>query len=106
VRIYYESRLAKVRLKEEEKETLDQRFDKVMEDAADYETGFGDEDELNEKAKAKWTRLEAIVGNRQRVENVARDLVAHFEERQKIFDGKEPTKNRIPVYSAPLRLPG
>lgn len=88
VRIYYESRLAKVRLKEEEKEELDQRFDKVMEDAADYETGFGDEDELSEKAKAKWTRLEAIVGNRQRVENVARDLVAHFEERQKIFEGK------------------
>ena len=81
VRIYYESRLAKVRLKEEEKEELDQRFDKVMEDASDYETGFGDEDddqgwssvagdrmsgatELSEKAKAKWTRLEAIVGNR------------------------------------------
>jgi type I restriction enzyme R subunit len=88
VRIYYESRLAKVRLKEEEKEALDQRFDQVMEDAADYETGFGDEDELSEKAKAKWTRLEAIVGNRQRVENVARDLVAHFEARQAIFDGK------------------
>jgi type I restriction enzyme R subunit len=105
VRIYYESRLAKVRLKEDEKEELDQRFDKVMEDAADYETGFGDEDddqgwasvagdrmsgatERSEKAKAKWTRLEAIVGNRQRVENVTRDLVAHFEERQKIFDGK------------------
>ncbi|ADE14067.1 type I site-specific deoxyribonuclease, HsdR family [Nitrosococcus halophilus Nc 4] len=88
VRIYYESRLAKVRLKEKEKEALDQRFDQVMEDAADYETGFSDEDELSEKAKAKWTQLEAIVGNRQRVENVARDLVAHFEERQKIFDGK------------------
>ena len=88
VRIYYESRLAKVRLKEEEKESLDQRFDEVMEDAADYETGFGDEDELSTKAKAKWTRLEAIVGNCQRIENVARDLVAHFEERQKIFDGK------------------
>lgn len=86
--IYYESRLAKVRLKEEEKEELDQRFDKVMEDASDYETGFGDEDQLSEKAKAKWTRLEAIVGNRQRVENAARDLVAHFKERQKIFDGK------------------
>lgn len=28
------------------------------------------------------------MGNRQRVENVARDLVAHFEERQKICDGK------------------
>ncbi len=88
VRIYYESRLAKVRLKEEEKEALDQRFDKVMEDAADYETGSGDEDELSERAKAKWTRLEAIVGNQQRVENVAQDLVAHFEQRQQIFDGK------------------
>jgi len=48
VRIYYESRLATVRFKEEEKESLDQRFDEVMEDTADYETGFGDEDELSE----------------------------------------------------------
>lgn len=88
VRIYYASRLVKMRLKEEEKETLDRRFDKVMAAAADYGTGFGDEDELSEQDKAKWTRLEAIVGNRQRVENVARDLVAHFEERQKICDGK------------------
>jgi type I restriction enzyme R subunit len=88
VRIYYESRLAKLQLKEDEKDTLDDRFDKVMEDAADYETGSGDEDESNERAKARWTRLEAIVGNQQRVENVAQDLVAHFEQRQQIFDGK------------------
>lgn len=88
VRIYYESRLAKVRLKEEEKESLDDQFDKVMEDAADYETGMGDDDDASEKAKAKWTRLEAIVGNEQRVKNVARDLIGHFEARQEIFDGK------------------
>ncbi|MEJ1488722.1 MAG: type I restriction endonuclease subunit R, partial [Candidatus Sedimenticola sp. (ex Thyasira tokunagai)] len=88
VRIYYESRLAKLQLKEEEKDTLDDRFDKVMEDAADYETGSGDEDESSERAKAKWTRLEAIVGNQHRVENVAQDLIAHFEQRQQIFDGK------------------
>lgn len=88
VRIYYESRLAKLRLKEDEKDKLDDRFDEVMEDAADYETGSDDEDELSKKAKAKWTRMEAIVGNQQRLENVAQDLVAHFEQRQQIFDGK------------------
>ena len=88
VRIYYESRLVKLQLKEDEKDTLDDRFNKVMEEAGDYETGIGNEDESSEKVKAKWTRLEAIVGNQQRVKNVAQDLVTHFEQRQQIFDGK------------------
>ena len=88
VRIYYESRLVKLRLKEDEKDFVDDRLVDVMEDAADYETGSDDEDELSKKAKAKWTRLEAIVGNQQRLDNVAQDLVEHFEQRQEIFDGK------------------
>src|SRR3989344_1786407 len=41
-----------------------------------------------EKAKAKWAQLEAIVGNRKRLKEVARDLVKHFEARQEVFIGK------------------
>ena len=78
VRIYYESRLAKVYLDEEGKKMIEE-FDKELE-----------EDELTEKqkAKARWTKLEAIVGNEARIKNLAKDIVAHFEARQKTFIGK------------------
>jgi type I restriction enzyme, R subunit len=78
VRIYYESRLAKVYLDEEGKKLIEE-FDKELE-----------EEELTEKqrAKAKWARLEAIVGSPDRIKNLAKDIVTHFEARQKVFDGK------------------
>lgn len=78
VRIYYESRLAKVNLDVEGKRLIEE-FDKELE-----------QDELSEqqKAKAKWAKLEAIVGNTKRVHNLAQDIVAHFEQRQSVFEGK------------------
>lgn len=88
VRIYYESRLAKVQIREEQREHLDEEFDEIMEEAAGYGGGEEDLEQLGTKAKAKWTRLEAIVGHQSRIHNVAQDLVAHFEGRQEIFDGK------------------
>ncbi|TGD72638.1 type I restriction endonuclease subunit R [Mangrovimicrobium sediminis] len=88
VRIYYESRLAKVQIREEQREHLDEEFDQIMEDAAGYGGGEEDLEQLGTKTKAKWTRLEAIVGQQGRIDNVAQDLVAHFEGRQEIFDGK------------------
>ncbi|MBA2407397.1 MAG: DUF3387 domain-containing protein, partial [Chitinophagales bacterium] len=39
-------------------------------------------------AKAKWTKLEAIVGNKERVKNLAKDIIDHFEKRQQVLDGK------------------
>jgi type I restriction enzyme, R subunit len=79
VRIYYESRLAKVNIDPEAKELLDEEFEEITEDK-----------ELTEKqkAKAKWARLEAIVGNEKRLANVATDIINHFEQRQEVFDGK------------------
>ncbi|MBZ0099743.1 MAG: DUF3387 domain-containing protein, partial [Taibaiella sp.] len=79
VRIFYESRLAKVNLDEEGRRLIEE-FDKELEQA----------EELTEKqkAKAKWTKLEAIVGNPERIKNLAKDIVYHFEQRQKVFDGK------------------
>ncbi len=88
VKIFYESRLAKVQIREEQRAHLDEEFDQIMEDAAGYGGGEEDLEQLGTKAKAKWTRLEAIVGQQGRIDNVARDLVAHFEGRQEIFDGK------------------
>ncbi len=78
VRIYYESRLAKVQLSDEGKKLVKKLDDDL------------NEDELTEsqKAKAKWTQLEALIGSKQRIKNIARDMVNHFETRQKVFVGK------------------
>ena len=78
VRIYYESRLAKVGLSDEGKKLIAE-LDKELE-----------QDELTEtqKAKAKWTQMEALVGSKQRIQNIARDIVDHFEARQEVFVGK------------------
>lgn len=79
VRIYYESRLAKVNLDAEGRRLIEE-FDKELEE----------DEEITErqKAKAKWTKLEAIVGNKDRIKNLANDIVTHFEKRQTIFEGK------------------
>lgn len=79
VRIYYESRLAKVNLDEEGKRLI-REFDTDLE--------FNEELPQQQRAKTKWTRLEAIVGNKDRLKNLAKDIVNHFEKRQKVFDGK------------------
>jgi type I restriction enzyme R subunit len=79
VKIYYESRLAKVKLDEEGRRLIKQ----LDEDIAESE-----EIPEKQKAKAKWAKVEAIIGNPQRLKNLAKDIVTHFEERQKVFEGK------------------
>ena len=79
VRIYYESRLAKVNLDEEGKRLIEE-FDKELEEDKEITD--------QQKAKAKYTKLEAIVGNEERIKNLAKDIVTHSELRQKVFDGK------------------
>ena len=79
VKIYYESRLAKVNLDEEGRRLIEE-FDKELEE----------DEEITDKqrAMAKWAKLEAIVGNQKRIKNLAKDIVTHFEQRQAVFDGK------------------
>jgi len=78
VRIYYESRLAKVNLSEEGKQLVDDLDDELEQ-----------EDLTNtQKAKAKWTQLEALVGSENRIKNIAKDIVTHFSQRQEVFEGK------------------
>ncbi len=79
VRIYYEGRLARLELKEDEKPKLDEEFEEVTE---------GQELEIKEKAKSKWARLEALVGSPRRLALVAQDIVNHFEKRLEAMDGK------------------
>lgn len=79
VRIFYESRLAKVNLDEEGKRLIEE-FDRELEQDSEITE--------SQKAKAKWTKLEAIVGNKERIKNLAKDIVSHFKKRQSVFEGK------------------
>jgi len=78
VKIYYESRLAKINLSEEGRKLVAELDEEL------------DHEELSEtqKAKVKWTQLEALVGSEDRINQVAKDIINHFEQRQEVFDGK------------------
>jgi len=79
VAIYYESRLAKLRLKEDELPAIDDEVDELAED---------EEESTQAKLKSRWAALEKIVGAEPRVASVAADLVQHFEERNQAQTGK------------------
>lgn len=71
VRIFYESRLAKIRISEEG-EKLIKAFDDQY-----------SEDNLNQsqKERAKWARVEGLIGSEDRIKAIAQDIVTHFEQR-------------------------
>ena len=79
VRIYYESRLARIELSEAQLERLDPEFERITE---------AEEEAEKQKLKTKWATLEALVGADERIRRVASDLVAHFEKRLEVMDGK------------------
>ncbi len=79
VPIYYESRLAKLSLNEDERPKIDPDFEEVTE---------GEEVAHKERFKTKWARQEAIVGSERRLKLVAEDIVTHFEQRLEVLAGK------------------
>ena len=79
VPIYYESRLARIELDEDEKPALDDEIAELTEDEAEGE---------QERLKRRWANVEAVVGAEKRLRRVARDLVEHFESRVVGMDGK------------------
>jgi len=79
VAIYYESRLAKLRLKAEDLPHIDEEVDELAED---------EEEGAQARLKSRWAALEQVVGAEPRIASVAADLVAHFEERGKAQSGK------------------
>lgn len=79
VAIYYESRLAKLKLKQEELPQIDAEVDELAED---------EEESAQAKLKSRWAALEKIVGAAPRIAQVAADLIDHFEERNKAQQGK------------------
>jgi len=79
VPIYYESRLARIELPEEEKPKIDAEIEELTEDEILNE---------QEKIKRKWATVEALVGSKKRLALVADDLVRHFEARITALEGK------------------
>lgn len=84
VPIYYESRLAKLDINQQDIEQLNAEVDEVLEDAGDDEEGTA----VREKTKSQWAALEKLVGSKPRVEQIAADLVQHFEARTASMPGK------------------
>ncbi|WP_394245986.1 type I restriction endonuclease subunit R [Vibrio profundi] len=80
VPIYYESRLAKLDINQDEIEQLN--------DKVDNEIGEDEETADREKVKSEWATLEKLVGAEPRIEQVAKDLVEHFTTRTSTFPGK------------------
>ena len=74
--IYYESRLAKIALSAEGQEILSALDSKLS------------KSEEQEKINAKATRLCEIVGAKDRLQTIAKDILEHFTQRQKILQGK------------------
>jgi type I restriction enzyme R subunit len=79
VRIFYESRLAKVTLPDDVRQQLDEDLARISE---------GQEMTEAERAKSRWARLEAIVGAEQRLDLIAKDIVEHWEKRRENLLGK------------------
>ena len=79
VPIYYENRLAELKLDEKEKPNIDDDFEEVTE---------GEELEEKEALKTRWAQLESVVGADNRIRQIAEDIVAHYEARLEQLDGK------------------
>lgn len=79
VPIYYESRLARIELDEDEKPKIDAEVDDLTEEDSEAD---------QERFKKKWSTVEALVGSDKRLALVAKDMVAHFEDRVAALDGK------------------
>lgn len=79
VPIFYESRLARIELSDDEKPLIDSEIEALVEDESLTEA---------EKLKAKWSAVEALVGSEKRLAQVAEDMVAHLEARIDAMNGK------------------
>jgi type I restriction enzyme R subunit len=79
VPIYYESRLARIELDEDEKPKIDAEIADLVGDEVESE---------QDRLGRKWASVEALVGAEKRIALIANDIVQHFEARTAGLDGK------------------
>lgn len=77
VKIYYESRVIPLNLPQNL--NLDEAYNDITEDQ---------EEDVKQRLKSKWSRIEALAGAKPRVEALAKDIIQHFETRQQAMKGK------------------
>ena len=77
VKIYYESRVIPLNLPKNL--DLDEAYNDITEDQ---------EEDIKQRLKSKWSRIEALAGAKPRVEALAKDIIQHFETRQQAMKGK------------------
>ena len=79
VGIFYESRLAKLDVNRAEIEELSAKVEEIVDE---------EDESQREKTKGIWSTLEKLVGAKERIEEIAADLVTHFESRNSTMPGK------------------
>jgi len=79
VPINYEPRHSKLDIDPNMLRNIDPNFDQITENS---------EEDERKKLKTKWTKLEAIMGSQANLEQMAKDIVEHFENRRSMLRGK------------------
>lgn len=79
VPIYYENRTVKLKLNDDVLKKIDEEYAKIAGDSTEIEI---------EKSKADLTSIEAVVGSSERLNMLADDIIAHYEDRQYVLTGK------------------
>jgi len=87
VKIYYESRIAKLKLDSKVLNQIDEEYEKLEDEGVPVE--------LLDESKRTFTRLEEIVGDPHRLEMLALDIVSHYEDREAILAPKYLDKAMI-----------
>ncbi|RIO50979.1 type I restriction endonuclease subunit R [Staphylococcus hominis] len=77
VKIYYESRVIPLNLPQNL--DLDEAYNEITKDQ---------EEDIKQRLKSKWSRIEALAGAKPRIEALAKDIIQHFETRQQAMKGK------------------
>ena len=80
VKIFYESRLAKVWLDDGKLKEIDAYYDELAQQ--------GVSDDIIEESKSKLSSMEVIIGDKDRLRLLATDILAHYDERKDILSGK------------------
>ncbi|MFE4427360.1 hypothetical protein ACFY5J_28300 [Peribacillus butanolivorans] len=81
VKIYYESRLAKVKLVETQMSEIDKEYWRMQ-------VNEGVEDYVVEESQKHLLRMELIIGDKDRIKQVATDIINHYEDRKDLVAGK------------------
>lgn len=79
VPIFYESRLAKLNLREEETPRIDDEVEELTED---------EEESVQARLKSRWAALEKLAGAEPRLNRIAADFIQHFKNRLAAIEGK------------------